>query len=197
MRFDDHFDGTVTDRLTGLMWLRDANVAATIGHDPNGTGDGSMEWTAALDFVAGINAGTYTIPAPHNDWRMPNINELESLAHWGEADQSSWLNSPAQGFVNVQAEPYWSSTTDVYQGVDAWYIDMSGGYLRGRRKTNRYYLWLVREGQDGLPNPSFPANVAKTGQTTSYHPGDDGELQRGVIWPAPRFMVPPGSGTGV
>ncbi len=28
---------------------------------------------------------------------------------------------------------------------------------------------------------------AKTGQTTSYATGDDGDLQKGVAWPAPRF----------
>ena len=29
--------------------------------------------------------------------------------------------------------------------------------------------------------------VAKTGQETSYEPGDDGDLQKGVTWPNPRF----------
>jgi hypothetical protein len=33
-----------------------------------------------------------------------------------------------------------------------------------------------------------PAPVAKTGQTTSYHEGDDGHRQRGVEWPVPRFL---------
>ena len=32
-----------------------------------------------------------------------------------------------------------------------------------------------------------PAPVAKTGQTTSHRTGDDGDLQPGVAWPAPRF----------
>jgi hypothetical protein len=31
------------------------------------------------------------------------------------------------------------------------------------------------------------APVAKTGQTTSYAAGDDGDLQKGVAWPIPRF----------
>jgi hypothetical protein len=185
-RFDNHADGTVSDTLTGLMWLRDANVAATIGHDPNGTGDGSMEWTAALDLVAGINDGTYTIPAPYDDWRMPNVNELESLANWGEDDVAAWLT--AQGFSNVEPEYYWSSTTDVYQGDKSWCIDMSVGHLRTRFKVDRHHLWLVREGQDGMPNPAYPANISRTGQTSTYHPGDDGEHQRGVMWPSPRFV---------
>jgi len=31
------------------------------------------------------------------------------------------------------------------------------------------------------------ACVPKTGQTTSYAPGDDGDLQMGIPWPEPRF----------
>jgi hypothetical protein len=33
-----------------------------------------------------------------------------------------------------------------------------------------------------------PATLWRTGQTTSYAAGDDGELQRGVDWPVPRFI---------
>ena len=32
-----------------------------------------------------------------------------------------------------------------------------------------------------------PSPVPKTGQTTSYATGDDGELEKGVAWPNPRF----------
>ena len=42
-------------------------------------------------------------------------------------------------------------------------------------------LWPVRGGQSG------PAQTWQTGQTTSYAAGDDGDLQRGASWPAPRF----------
>ena len=76
-RFTDNEDGTVTDNLTGLMWLKDA-------------GRGCFEWMAwqdALDRVADFNAnpgdyscGGYT--ASYNDWRLPNVNELESLTHF-------------------------------------------------------------------------------------------------------------------
>ena len=56
-RFQDNEDGTVTDNLTGLMWLQDANCAATIGHDPDGAGGGGMLWQSALDFVGGNKPG--------------------------------------------------------------------------------------------------------------------------------------------
>ena len=35
--------------------------------------------------------------------------------------------------------------------------------------------------------PNGPALVEKTGQTTSYTTGDDGDLEQGVAWPNPRF----------
>jgi hypothetical protein len=36
---------------------------------------------------------------------------------------------------------------------------------------------------------STTAAVPKTGQTTSYTPGDDGDYRKGVAWPNPRFTV--------
>jgi hypothetical protein len=35
--------------------------------------------------------------------------------------------------------------------------------------------------------PCDPAPVEKTGQTTSYATGDDGDLEKGVTWPPTRF----------
>jgi hypothetical protein len=40
---------------------------------------------------------------------------------------------------------------------------------------------------DLVSSGGYPAPVEKTGQTTSYATGDDGDLERGVAWPNPRF----------
>ena len=40
---------------------------------------------------------------------------------------------------------------------------------------------------------TFDAGVPKTGQTPAYRTGDDGDLEKGVTWPNPRFTV---DGTG-
>ena len=58
LRFTDNSDGTVTDNLTGLIWTKDANLPGT-----------TTTWQQALDYVAGMNAGTnsnfgYTDLAP-------------------------------------------------------------------------------------------------------------------------------------
>ena len=43
-RFVDNLDGTVTDMLTGLIWLKDASCADLAGTNTNGEAD----WTSAL-----------------------------------------------------------------------------------------------------------------------------------------------------
>ena len=77
----------VTDNLTGLMWAKNANL-------PNGY----RTWQGALDFVASIIAVSGL--CGYHDWRLPNVNELESLVHAGQSNSATWLNT--QGFTNVQ-----------------------------------------------------------------------------------------------
>jgi len=49
--------------------------------------------------------------------------------------------------------------------------------------TNAATLTFSVWAYDGVP----ACPVAKTGQTTSYREGDDGDLEPGVAWPTPRF----------
>ena len=79
----------ITDNLTGLMWSK--------------AGLASANWGSALST---INASSL---CGHDDWRMPNVNELESLVHAGETNTAAWLNS--QGFTSLAGAFYWTSTT--------------------------------------------------------------------------------------
>ncbi|MBW1812442.1 MAG: DUF1566 domain-containing protein, partial [Deltaproteobacteria bacterium] len=114
-RFVDNGDGTVTDNLTGLMWLENANcMGSTTGFDTDGTpNDGLVKWTRALDFIAALNLGTYSCGCTGNgvydDWRLPNIKELLSLIDYSQVAPALQIDNifdmPAQSF------DYWSSTT--------------------------------------------------------------------------------------
>jgi hypothetical protein len=74
-RFTDNGDQSVTDNLTGLMWTKDANLTNT--HNPIVDAAGIPvnigSWQQALDYVKQLNTENYL---GHNDWRLPNINEL-------------------------------------------------------------------------------------------------------------------------
>ena len=191
-RFQFHGDGTATDRLTGLMWLVDANCAHTIGHDPAGSGTGGMEWYQALAFIAGINDGTYDISdcagysEDYDDWRAPNIIALESLINLGSASPADWLL--AEGFTNVEtANYYWSSTTQAGHVLQRHKVHFGDGTMHHGYTTSWYFIWPVRLGASRLPDPSYPADPWRTGQTVSRGARDDGALQFGVAWPSPRF----------
>ncbi|WP_040335131.1 Lcl domain-containing protein [Candidatus Magnetobacterium casense] len=175
-RFTDNHDQTMTDNLTGLVWAKDAGTPTV----DTCTG-GSMQWQSALDYVACLNAANYL---GYNDWRLPNINELKSFINMGETYAATWLNS--QGFTNVQTILYWSSTTSTYDTSSAWVFYLDAGYIYANGKSNSSYVWPVRTGQSAAFGN---AAIWSTGQSVSYASGDDGELQKGVMWPNPRFTV--------
>jgi hypothetical protein len=77
--FHDNGDGTITDRATGLMWSR----------VDSGTG---MNWEAALASVQTKNRENYL---GHNDWRLPNAKELQSLV-----DYPDFADSMGFGFFS-------------------------------------------------------------------------------------------------
>jgi len=189
-RFVANADTTITDNLTGLVWASNANImpARNLGWDADGTlNDGAVTWQHALDYVVKLNAEQYL---GYADWRLPNVNELESLVNAGEANTAAWLNT--QGFTNVQfftnAEDkkttyYWTSTSYASTTTVACRVRLTDGWVCATTKSTNYYVWPVRGGQ----HLTQPAQVWKTGQTESYAAGDDGELEEGVAWPDPRF----------
>jgi hypothetical protein len=116
----------VTDNLTGLMWVR----------SPSTTPD---TWANALTAANGLTLCGFS------DWRLPNVNELESLVNSEVANPAAYLN--AQGFSNVQAFYYWSSSSYAGSPANAWFVLLSGGYVFVGDKSNSYYVWPVRAGQ--------------------------------------------------
>ena len=72
-RFIDNGDGTVTDNLTGLVWLKNANPF------------GFRTWEQALTVCNSLASGSYglTDGSAAGDWRLPNIKEIESLVDYG------------------------------------------------------------------------------------------------------------------
>jgi hypothetical protein len=147
VRFAAGGDGTVTDALTGLVWLDDANCIASAypGADTDGTaGDGAVTWEHALAFVREINAGTYpACGGGQADWRLPNRRELRSLIDYDESFPALPAGHP---FRNVRIDYYWTSTTKPSTPEYAWFVFFMNGLLHPDLKSGDNYLWPVRGG---------------------------------------------------
>jgi hypothetical protein len=106
MKYQDNGDGTVTDLNTGLMWQKTPDFKRH-------TFDESRK------YVKGLNIGG------HTDWRLPNIKELYSLAHFNgelipEGNSTPYIDTRYFDFKYDRllfAGQYWSSTLYVKGGV--------------------------------------------------------------------------------
>jgi hypothetical protein len=133
-RFIDNGDGTVTDNLTGLIWLQNANRF------------GERTWAEALDDCNNLadDGVNLTDGSTAGDWRLPNIKELRSLIDFGRYYPALPTGHP---FSGVQSAIYWSSTTGAYHTDYAWYVSMYYGMVDHREnKTSPNYVWPVRGG---------------------------------------------------
>lgn len=206
-RFENHGDGTVTDDLTGLMWLATGNAVQALdaGFDVDGAADGRVYWHTAMDFAAHINGDAVSGAAGYSDWRVPSINELLSLTEADAFTTGQFIGSWA-GFTDLPADPtYWSSTVDNDPAQPyAWaagFGDSRTTALKLRNDVGADYpetceVLLVRAGTPEHRNPVVPAPASRSGQGSAHaiRSDADGALAWGVAWPAPRF-VDNGDGT--
>lgn len=136
-RFADNGDGTITDNLTGLVWLKDANCPGS-----------TKTWQEALDWVGDLNTSSiactdYTAMT-YADWRLPNFKEIQSLVDYGVSSPSLPFPNP---FVGVQLSVYWSSSSFLSFQSEAWVVLMTNGGAFADGKTKSYNVWPVRGGQ--------------------------------------------------
>lgn len=138
-RFTNHGDGTMTDNFTGRMWTKDPILTF---------GQVEIMWSMALQYVAGMNAGTYP-NFGYTDWCLPNRKELHSLIDYSQYD----LALPSDySSTFVYSISVWSSTTYAHEPDQAWIVDMGDGEVHERlkyfyRTMDGAYAWPVRAGQ--------------------------------------------------
>jgi len=138
-RFTDNEDGTVTDNLTGLIWMKVANCL------------GQRTWEDAISGCKVLADGLcmLTDGSSAGDWRLPNRRELFSLVH-DEYFNPALPNTAGTGqwsyddpFLYVQSYIYWSSNTS---GSSAWFVNMSSGQVHTAYKVHEHWAWPVRGG---------------------------------------------------
>ena len=131
-RFKDNGDGTVTDNLTGLMWAKNANMG------------GIMNWNSAIDYAENVSLGAVGCGLTWNDWRLPNVRELQSLIDFGNQSPALPTGHP---FTSVQSSDYWSSTTSASNTDGAFGVYIVWGMTGYKTKASSDgYVWPVRGG---------------------------------------------------
>jgi hypothetical protein len=157
-------DGTVTDNLTGLIWLQNANCF------------GTKNWAEALDLANNLQDDAdntrdcgLSDKSRRGDWRLPNVKELQSLIDFGTGNDSAVALPLGHPFPGAQPRYYWSSTTSASEWDalpcepdapspgepdDAWAVSLQVGItaLIGNNnacgvvvKNELRGVWLVRE----------------------------------------------------
>jgi hypothetical protein len=95
--FVDNGDGTVTDKVTGLMWQKGGSVS-------------EMKFDAATKYVEELNSSRF---GGYSDWRLPTMEELCSLLEGTPNSSEKFMDNlfdPAQSLcwsadVNPQYRP--------------------------------------------------------------------------------------------
>jgi hypothetical protein len=148
--FTDNGNGTITDNLSGLIWekLDDSNLGGAAGiHDK----DNLYTWTNAFGKIADLNASSF---AGHNDWRLPNRLELESLVSLGAVnpatfsvfDSTCTAGCTASTCSCTRPDFYWSSSTYQKDPTGAWIVYFVDGYVDFNFKPSTYFVRAVRGG---------------------------------------------------
>ncbi len=125
-RFQTAKDGAgILDTYTGLIW-----------HDQiDPLPQHPLDWQTALQVVASLREKSGFA------WRLPAINELESLV-------DVTRHSPALGFghpFTTWHEGYWSSTTSFYEPSWSYVLYLHKGAVGvGFKKNRDFHLWPVR-----------------------------------------------------
>ncbi len=125
--FTDNGNGIITDNFTGLSWQKIQTADL-------------LSWEEALSY-----ANNFTL-AGKDDWRLPNVKELQSLN-----DPSLIKPSFNKAFFpNCLSGNYWSSTSMINAAAKAWDINIDYGIVSYNDKTLKQNVLLVRGGWDNV-----------------------------------------------
>ena len=156
--YKDNGDGTITDKVTGLMWQK--------------VDGGEMTWEQAAIYAKNLALGG------HADWRLPFGKELFSIL-----DESA--DNPAMNtafFPPSAAEYWWSADVAVDDPTKVW-VTNAGGGIGPHPKTETisaggskyFHIRCVRE-------PSASGATHLFGNLTDNGDGTVSDNNTGLVW---------------
>ncbi len=147
------------DNVTGLTWdvpptsgggVRNVNYVytwystdtATNGGNAGTVSDGSCQVAGFCDtekYVAGVNALSPPLCGAAG-WRMPTVDELLSIVHFGTAAPAI----DASYFPSTSGNAYWAGTSSARATTHAWTVNFTDGSAGAIDKNTPYRVRLVR-----------------------------------------------------
>ena len=156
--YKDNGDGTVTDKVTGLMWQQ--------------VDGGEMTWEQAAAYADSLTLGGYS------DWRLPFSKELFSLMDEGTINPA--LNTDY--FPTSTAEYWWSSDAAVDNATKVWVTNAGGGIGPHPKTetisaggTKRFHVRCVRD-------PAATGATQFSGNLTDNGDGTVTDNHTGLVW---------------
>ena len=147
-RFVDCGNGTVTDVVADLIFLKNANCYLAL--------DYSTASAAAADLFDGRPTGDCGLSdgSRRGDWRLPTQPEWQAIADSGcltppkilgnESGLSPGCHSVEPWADNVQLEFYWSSSAHQADTLFTYALDMRNGFTSLKPKNGALRVWPVR-----------------------------------------------------
>lgn len=177
----------VRDNVTGLIWEVKQDMDETVNYlnphdsdneytwyDPDPETNGGFagtpgDGTDTEDFINALNGAEF---GGFDDWRLPTVNELFYLFHYGKYKPGPTIADFY--FPQTQLLWYWTSTTHASHTDGAW--DLGFGYGGGYAGL-KYEFKPVRavRGDAGPLVPAFVDNEDGTGT----------DLNTGLMWQSP------------
>jgi len=144
-RYQDCGNGTVTDTVTGLIWLKDANCFE------------EKTWSLAHQAAAGLAHGScgLTDGSVAGDWRLPTPTQWDETVAQGrdmnceapvltDIPGTNCYSTGAQPFTNVGSS-YWTSASYALTPVSAWGLQLDSGWFEPFEKgVGSHLAWPVR-----------------------------------------------------
>jgi len=136
IRFADNGDGTVTDRITNLMWLKNGR---------------RLDFVSAVTWWDAVKKSKEIKIAGYDNWRLPTIEEWDSLIDTDHQYPALVEPNPFKNIVTHM--PYWSMTEFVYGKdhtcskvcpLDAYTVMLYSGRINHQKKNLRAFILPVR-----------------------------------------------------
>jgi hypothetical protein len=159
VRFVDNGDGTVTDRLTNLMWEKKCQGAGcSFDHNVHT----KLDWKSAASWwLDKLNSDRLRGYAGHANWRLPTIRELQTILiePW-PCRSNPCIDERLFGAGLTGAGPYWSALSLTHNPTRGWHVGFNNGKAETEAKRTSFYVRAVRTVGVDVEPPAHSGELA-------------------------------------